>query len=97
MKIKDLKDRTKIDEIVLTIVEKREPRDFESKWTGSSGKVCDATGQDEDGDKVSVTLWNEEIDRVPLNARIRISNGWTSKYRNTLQVSAGKFGKLEVL
>jgi len=44
-----------------------------------------------------VSLWNEEIDRVQPNDRIRITNGWAREWRGNIQVSAGKYGKLEVL
>ncbi len=94
---KDLKDRSKVDELVVTIVEKGEPREFQSKWSGSSGKVCDAVGQDDDGDKVALTLWNDDIDQVEVNHKIKITNGWVSSYKNKLQVSSGKYGKLEIL
>ena len=97
MLAKDLKDRSKIDEIVLTVVEKSEPREFQSKWSGASGRVCDAVGQDEEGESVNLTLWNEDIDRVDVNAKIKITNGWVSSYKNQLQVSTGKYGKLEIL
>ena len=97
MLAKDLKDRSKIDEIVLTVVEKSEPREFQSKWSGASGRVCDAVGQDEEGDSVNLTLWNEDIEKVDVNAKIKITNGWVSSYKNQLQVSTGKYGKLEIL
>ncbi|OGS42673.1 MAG: hypothetical protein A3K67_05585 [Euryarchaeota archaeon RBG_16_62_10] len=94
---KDLKDRTKVDELVLTIVEKKEPREFQSKWSGSSGRVCDAVGTDENGDTVNISLWNDDIDKVEVNSKVKITNGWASAYKNKLQVSAGKFGKLEII
>ena len=97
MMIKDLKDKSKVDELVLTIIEKQEPREFQSKWSGASGRVCDATGQDDNGDSIGVSLWNEDIEKVELNSKVRITNGWASSYKNKLQVSAGKFGKLEIL
>ncbi|OGS42757.1 MAG: hypothetical protein A3K76_06370 [Euryarchaeota archaeon RBG_13_57_23] len=97
MMAKDLKDKMKVDEIVLTIIEKKEPREWSSKWSGAAGRVCDATGQDDNGDTISVSLWNDDIEKVALNAKIRITNGWTTSYKNKLQVSAGKFGKLELV
>jgi len=97
MMVKDVKDKSKIDELVLTIVEKKEPREFQSKWSGASGRVCDATGQDENGDTISVSLWNDDIEKVEVNAKVKITNGWASAYKNNMQVSAGKYGKLEVL
>jgi replication factor A1 len=97
MMAKDLKDRSKVDEIVLTVVEKNEPREFQSKWSGASGRVCDAVGKDDEGESVSLTLWNEDIDRVQIDAKIKITNGWVSSFKNQLQVSTGKFGKLDIL
>lgn len=97
MMVKDLKDKSKIDELVLTVVEKKEPREFRSAWSGSSGRVCDATGQDEAGETVTLTLWNDDIEKVSVNDKVKIVNGWASSYKNKLQVSAGKYGKLEVL
>ena len=96
MNVKDLRPNSKIDEIELTLTEKKEPREFNSKW-GSSGRVCDAQGTDGAGDTVIVTLWNDEIDGYDINDKIRITNGWCKEFRDELQVSAGKYGKLEKL
>lgn len=97
MMAKDLKDKSKVDELILTISEKKEPREFQSKWSGASGRVCDATGKDENGDDVAISLWNEDCDRVEVGAKIKITNGWASSYKGKLQISAGKYGKLEIL
>lgn len=97
MMAKDLKDKMKVDEITLTVVEKKEPREWKSGWSGAGGRVCDATGEDGNGDKVSLSLWNDDVDKVNVNDRIKITNGWVSSYKGNLQLSAGKFGKLEVL
>ncbi|MEE9592835.1 MAG: hypothetical protein V3W28_04560 [Thermoplasmata archaeon] len=96
MKVKDLRPRNKVDTIDLVIVEKGEPRSFTSR-EGATGQVTDATGKDEDGDTVTVTLWNEDIERVNPNSKIRITNGWASEWQGNLQLSAGRYGKLEVL
>lgn len=96
MKAKDLRPESKVDVIDLTVREKGPTRDFSSR-SGSTGKVCDVKAVDADGTEVSVSLWNEDIDRVHVNSRIRITNGWTREWRGNLQVSAGRFGKLEVL
>jgi replication factor A1 len=96
MKVSEVRPESKVDVIELTIREKGTVRDFSSR-SGSSGKVCDAKAVDADGTEVSVSLWNEEIDRVKANDRIRITNGWAREWRGNIQVSAGRFGKLEVL
>jgi len=96
MKIRDLRAEAKIDTLELLIKEKGSARDFSSR-SGSTGKVCDAKAVDDENQEVSVSLWNEEIERVQVNDRIRITNGWAREWRGNLQVSAGRYGKLEVL
>ena len=96
MKAKDQRPETKVDVIDLVVREKGAARDFTSR-SGASGKVCDAKAVDDEGSEVGVSLWNEEIDRVRPQDRIRITNGWVREWRGNLQVSAGRFGKLEVL
>ena len=94
--VKDLTPRMQVDEIELKIVEKGEPKDFQTRY-GSSGKVCNAIGEDTDGGRIQVTLWNEDIDRVPEACRIRIEKGYVKEWNGELQISSGKYGKLEVL
>ncbi len=96
MKVADLRAEAKVDVLELTIREKGSSRDFTSR-SGSSGKVCDAKAVDDEGQEVSVSLWNDEIQRVQVNQRIRITNGWAREWRGNLQVTAGRYGKLEVL
>ncbi len=96
MKVRDLRAEAKIDSLELLIKEKGTARDFSSR-SGSTGKVCDAKAVDDENQEVSVSLWNEEIERVQVNDRVRITNGWAREWRGNLQVSAGRFGKLEVL
>ncbi|HYU07374.1 MAG TPA: hypothetical protein VEM77_09380 [Thermoplasmata archaeon] len=96
MKVKDLRPESKVDTIDLVIREKGAAREFSSR-TGSTGKVCDAKAVDDEGTEVSVSLWNDEIERVQANDRIRITNGWVREWRGNMQVSAGRYGKLEVL
>ncbi len=96
MKVRDLRAEAKVDVLDLVIREKGSVRDFTSR-AGSSGKVCDAKAVDDEGQEVSVSLWNEEIQRVHPSDRIRITNGWAREWRGNLQVTAGRYGKLEVL
>ena len=91
-----MRPESKVDVIELTIREKGSVRDFSSR-SGSTGKVCDAKAVDDDGSDVSVSLWNDDIERVQANDRIRITNGWVREWRGNMQVSAGKYGRLDVL
>jgi len=96
LRIEDLKVDSKVDVLEVTIKEKGEVRQVNTRF-GQPGRVCDAKGVDASGENVSISLWNDEIDRVHVNDRIRITNGWAREWRGDIQVSAGKFGKLEVL
>lgn len=96
MKVAELKDRTKVPEIDLTIKTKSEPRTVNSR-TGEALKVTDCLAVDDDGGEITLTLWNDEIDRVSPGDRIRVTNGWVAAYKAKLQLSAGRFGKLEKL
>src|SRR2546426_11549001 len=80
MKVKELRPESKVDVIELTIRQKGEARDFSSRG-GSTGKGADAKAVDDEGTEGSVSLWNEEIERVQANDRIRITNGWGREWR----------------
>jgi replication factor A1 len=95
MKVKDLKVNSKVDNIELKVISKEEPRQFQSKF-GSSGKVCNAVGEDDTG-KIKITLWNEEIDKVNVEAKVKITNGYVKEWNGELQLSAGKYGSLEIV
>ncbi|MBD3303777.1 hypothetical protein GF343_01405 [Candidatus Woesearchaeota archaeon] len=92
MKVSDLKDKTQVDEITLKIVEKEEPKDVR----GGTLKMCNCTAEDDTG-KVTVTLWQADVDKVNVGDTIKITKGWAQDYQGKLQVSSGRFGQLEVV
>jgi replication factor A1 len=92
MKVSELKNKIPVEEITLKITTKEEPRDV----SGGSLKVCSLIGEDETG-QVTVTLWNEDIEKVKEGDMIKITKGWASTFNNKMQVSAGRLGKLVVL
>jgi len=92
MKVKDLQDRGVVDEITLKITEKEEPRAVR----GGSLNVCNATGEDDSG-AVTITLWNDDIEKVNTGDIIKITKGWSQTYNDQMQVSSGKFGAIEIV
>lgn len=94
MEIKDLKANSGNVDLIFEIVEKEEPRTFEK--FGKSGSVCNAKVRDETGE-VKLTLWNEDIEKVKAGDKVHLQNGWCSEFKEELQISSGKFGKLEVV
>jgi hypothetical protein len=96
MYVSEIQPNRPIDELELDVVEKREPREIVTKY-GKHAMVCDAWAVDGKGNKVRLSLWNGEIERVDEGTRIRITNGWARTFRDELQVSAGLHGQLDVV
>ncbi len=94
MEIKDVQANQGNIDIVAVVTEKDEPRSFEK--FGKQGKVCNAKIKDDSG-IISLTLWNEDIDNVGVGDKIHVQNGWCSEFRDEKQLSAGKFGKIEIV
>ena len=94
MAIADLKARQGKIDIVVEVTAKEEPREFEK--FGKTGKVCSATVKDDTGE-VKLSLWNEQVDKVNVGDKVHIINGYVNEFQGELQLTAGKFGKLEVV
>ncbi len=94
MKISELQPRQGKVEIEATVSAIGVVRDINKP--GFSGRVQDATITDESG-SVSLSLWNEHVDILKEGDKVRISNGWVNEFQGKLQLSPGKYGKLEKL
>jgi len=94
MKIAELKANENVDEIILKIVEKKEARKVMKRY-GGVAKLCELMGEDENGDKIKITLWNDEIDVIGVNDTIKIVDGWVKEWNGELQISTGKRGRIE--
>ena len=84
----------KVD-IELTVKDVGETKEFEK--FGKKGRVCNATVTDEEGKEIKLTMWNEEIDTVKKGDKIKITNGYVNEFQGEMQLTAGRFGKLEVV
>jgi replication factor A1 len=94
MDIKDLQARQGDVEIVAEVVDKAQPRTFDK--FGKQGRVCNAKIKDSTG-VVTLTLWNDDIDKINVGDKIKISKGYVSEWQGELQLGAGKFGTIEVV
>ena len=95
MKVKDVRSDSKVDLLEVVVKENSEIRTVSTRMGQS--RVCDAKCEDDEGGQITVTLWNDEIEKVNANDKVKITNGWARQFRGNLQVSAGRFGKLEVV
>jgi len=94
MEITDLKPKQGNVELVAEVIDKGEVREF-NKF-GKQGRVCNAKIKDETGE-IAFTLWNDDIDKVNVGDRIKIENGYVNEWQGELQLTTGRYGKLEVL
>lgn len=94
MEITDLKPKQGSVEIVAEVIEKGEIREFQK--FGRPGRVCTAKIKDDTGE-IALTLWNEDIDKVDVGDKIKIENGYVNEWQGELQLTTGRFGKLEVI
>jgi replication factor A1 len=82
-------------DLELKVLEVEEPRTY-LRRDGREGRVATAVAEDDTG-KIKISLWDAEIDRVKAGDRIKITNGYARLFRNEVHVSAGIYGRLEVL
>ena len=78
------------------VTEKGNPRQVMSRYKDETYTVADAVIADETG-SIKLTLWNEQIDQVNVNDKIKIENGYVTSFKGEIQLNAGKYGKLTVL
>ncbi|HLD89222.1 MAG TPA: OB-fold nucleic acid binding domain-containing protein [Candidatus Nanoarchaeia archaeon] len=94
MEITDIKSNTGNIDVQGEIVEIGEIREF-NKF-GRSGKVANAKLKTSSGE-ITLTLWNDQVDQVKVGDKVHLINGWASEFKEEIQISTGKFGKLEVV
>jgi len=78
------------------IVEKSEPREVTSRYSGTTHRVATATLVDDTG-SIKLTLWNEQINQVDVNDMVKIENGYVTSFRGEIQLNVGRYGKLSVV
>jgi ssDNA-binding replication factor A large subunit len=95
VKISDIKDGDTEVNVEGEVTEKSYAREVRSRY-GRVLMVADATLKDETG-KIVLTLWNEQVKQVIVGNKVKIENGYAKSFRNVLQLSTGKYGKLTVI
>ncbi len=93
MKISELKSGTGNVNVAGEIVSIEEPRDVITKF-GKKTRVASAKLKDDSGE-ITLSLWGEDADKFAQGDSVSIENGWVSEFKGNLQLSAGKFGKIQ--
>jgi len=93
MKISELKPKDGNVDVEGEIKSIDEPREFQK--FGKVGRVANATMADDSGE-IKLTLWNEDIDKVKVGSKVKITNGFVNEFQGEKQLTSGRFGKLQV-
>jgi replication factor A1 len=93
MKVSELKAGTGNVDIQGELVSKEEGRDVITKF-GKKTRVANATLKDDSGE-ITLSLWGDDADTFAQGDTVKIEKGWVSEYKGNLQLSAGKFGKIQ--
>ncbi|MFX1451372.1 MAG: OB-fold nucleic acid binding domain-containing protein [Promethearchaeota archaeon] len=90
IKIKDLNPTSKKVNLIGRCIEMGEIRQ-----TKNDNRVMDALLADETG-CVTLTIWNEDIDKMKEGESYLIHNGYMSSFREKLSLNIGKYGKFTI-
>ncbi len=94
MKISELSSSSKKVNITAVVAEKEEPRDVNTRF--GQNRVCNATLEDDSGN-IKLVLWGDEVDSIKIGDKVKIENGYIKEWNGEIQLSVGKYGKIEVL
>ena len=78
------------------VTQKSETREVLSRYSNETYRVADAIIKDDTG-TIKLTLWNEQIDEVNVDDRVKIENGYIRSFRGEIQLNVGRYGKLSVV
>ena len=93
MKISELKAGTGNVEVDGEITNIEEPREINKM--GRTLRVANATLKDDSG-TITLVLWNDDIDKVQAGNMVHIKNGYVNTWQDKVQLTLGKFGKMDV-
>lgn len=92
--LSDLTINSRKVNIVAKVVEKREPREVNTRF--GRKLVADAVIEDQTG-SIILVLWEGEIEKIKEGDTIKIQNGYVTEWQGALQVNVGRFGTIKVM
>ena len=93
MKISELTVRQGNVDVEGTVKEIGEIKNF-NKF-GRELRVADAMLEDDSG-TVKLSLWNDDVEKFKAGDKVKITNGYVNEFQGEKQLTAGKFGKMEL-
>jgi len=94
MKINEIKRGISNVSVQAKIIDVSESREVNTKY--GKRNVADATIEDETG-QIGVSLWEDQINSVAVGDTVIINGAYVTEFREKLQLSVPRSGKLEVV
>ncbi len=88
MRISELEENSKVVNLKGEIQSLEEVRETESGTKLQEGVVVDDSGQ------VKITFWEGQAGKFKQGDKILMVTGWCKSFDGNLQISSGKFGKI---
>lgn len=95
MKIKELRNGMRKVEVEAKVVEKTPTREVMSKYKDVVLRVAAVMVSDDTG-QIKLTLWNDQIEQVNVEDKVKVENGYITTFRGEMQLNVGRYGKLTV-
>ena len=92
--IASLRPFAKKVDLTVKVLNKAEVREVSSKLDNSTHQVTEALVGDASG-TILLTLWDDMINKVEAGKSYKISNAYTSLFKNSLRLNIGRYGTLE--
>lgn len=94
MKISEIKRGMSNISLTAKVIDISDSRDVQTKYGRRS--VADALIEDDTG-QIGLSLWENQIKSVSVGDMISISGAYSTEFRNKIQLSIPKTGKVEVV
>ena len=95
IKISELTDGARNVDLYAEVIEKGVTRTVNTRF-GNEANVADVKIKDDSGE-ITLSLWNEDINKVEIGSKIKIGNGYTNSFRGEVKLNVGRYGTLEVI
>ena len=95
LKLKELRSDSKNVNVKVTVLEKNSERNVIVKKNNTKHRVANFIISD-DTSTFFLTVWDDDIDNIPLKETIIINNGYVSEFGGQLYLNIGRFGNWEI-
>ncbi|MBD3228536.1 MAG: hypothetical protein GF329_10145 [Candidatus Lokiarchaeota archaeon] len=92
--VSDLNERSRYINLKVKSISRNEEKTVKSRKDGSEHRVCNILVGDDTG-VINLVLWDNQIDQVELDKSYEITNSYITLFRDSMQVSLGRYGSIK--